>query len=102
MTTADERAAQAAAAIAEAKVRGTIDPMRPVEVNVCSYWPRWSRQYQQPLGDVDNPAKQVLDALVRAGIIADDVLVERLTMTKWHDCKRPGISVRVAQIAREK
>lgn len=87
----------AAAAIADADVHGNIDPRRPVEVTVCSYWPRWSRQHQQPLGDVDNPAKQVLDALVRAGVIVDDVLVERLVMSKWHDSTKPGIAVQVRQ-----
>lgn len=86
-------------AIAEALVdaRDRICPITPINVEIHSVWPRWSRRYNQPLGDVDNVAKQVLDAIVRAGIIDDDVLVQSLSLTKGYQPHMPRLEITITQ-----
>lgn len=39
--------------------------------------------------DVDNLAKGALDGLVSAGVLADDAIVVRLTVSKWYADPRP-------------
>lgn len=86
------------AAISEAQDANVyFRPYDPIDVHVKSWWPRWSKQYQQPLGDVDNVAKQMNDAIVRSGLVNDDVLVAKMVMEKGHDKHNPRIEVTVMQ-----
>ncbi len=47
--------------------------------------------------DVDNAAGSVLDALVKAGVLADDTLVSRLDASMWasHDPEQVGACVEI-------
>jgi len=73
------------------------DPLiGPVDLEVRTHWPRLRRKGPaagQPTGDVDATAKAVLDALQRAGVLADDAQVQRLTLVNMYDAQRPRIEV---------
>lgn len=70
----------------------------PVGLEVVTYWPRLRRTGAAaglPLGDVDATVKAVLDALQRAGVLADDAQVNRLVLANEYDRERPRIEIRI-------
>ena len=68
-------------------------------VEVVAYWPTLHRRGDadgMPRGDVDAPAKAVLDALQAGGAVSDDTLFTRATLEKAHaGDEDPYILVRV-------
>jgi Holliday junction resolvase RusA-like endonuclease len=48
--------------------------------------------------DADNVAKAVLDAMVKAGVLRDDALVNELTVRKWYAARDEGPCVFVEMI----
>jgi Holliday junction resolvase RusA-like endonuclease len=71
----------------------------PVAIELAVFWPRKHRQGPAKglaLGDVDAPAKAVLDALESAGILADDAQVDHLAITKAVDRDDPRIEIRLS------
>jgi Holliday junction resolvase RusA-like endonuclease len=92
-----QRAAEAFAAAGD----GGIDCDRMVQVRVVTWWPRWSRRYGVPLGDVDATAKQVCDAIAAAGVVENDLLIEPLILSRGHDPHRPRIEITITQEERE-
>ena len=91
---------KASASMAEAFAAGwDAEPLSgPVVVEVRSYWQRRHRQGAAAglaMGDVDAPAKSVLDALQAAGVLDDDASVRRLICEKDVDKDRPRIEVEV-------
>lgn len=80
----------------------------PISVTMDLYLPRPKRLLRKKdpddaipattLGDVDNFAKAVLDALTHDGWWSDDKLVTTLTVRKWFHERdgRPGAELRIA------
>lgn len=73
------------------------DPLSgPIALEVRTHWPRLRRTGPaagQPFGDVDATCKAVLDALQRAGVLADDAQVHRVTLVNLYDRENPRIEV---------
>jgi Holliday junction resolvase RusA-like endonuclease len=70
-----------------------------VGVTITAYWPRRRHLADGSgliaLGDVDAPAKAVLDALERAGVVDDDARVMELVARKRVDSMDPRIEIEV-------
>lgn len=95
------RHAVAAAAAQAATSQGWTTPTGPVEVVACVRIPLLKRPRRWPTtrssGDVDKHARNLLDALVDAKVIADDSQVVWLRITKRYG-DPPGVTLSVRVI----
>ena len=74
----------------------------PVELSIELYYPRQSHAEGckgVAFGDVDSPLKAIVDSLMDAKVIDDDVQVVRVTSSKFHDAKRPRVVAHLASTA---
>lgn len=76
---------------------GSIDPRFPVSIKLVTYWPRWSKKYNCPMGDVDATVTQVMDAMKRSGMVEDDITVGPALLDRGYDRENPRIELTIMQ-----
>lgn len=100
-TDAHTSAAMAVELATRAAVRrqGVSFPSGPVELELMLRAARRSTKYGACgcVGDLDGPAKGLIDALVRGGAMSNDVQILRLTITKSHGPPTLGVVIRPCQ-----